>query len=68
MAEMHKAEEGYTVTMSAAEYDRLKTDLFEARALLEHFQFIAHGPGCICEWCEKRRVFLAAPASGGSDS
>jgi hypothetical protein len=59
MAEMHHDERGYTVTLTVAEYDALKADLAEARILLEHFRFIAHGPGCICAMCERRTAFLA---------
>lgn len=33
--------------------------LNEARELLLHFQFIAHGPGCACVMCEKRAAWLA---------
>lgn len=36
----------------------LKAQLIEARVLLSHFQFIAHGPGCKCEWCERRAAFF----------
>lgn len=40
------------------EIEQLKADLTEARHLLEEFRFIAHGPGCVCEMCERRRLFL----------
>lgn len=42
-----------------AQRDRLATRLKEARALLLHFQFIAHGPGCACAMCARRTAFLA---------
>jgi hypothetical protein len=37
----------------------LEAQLLEARELLLHFRFIAHGPGCICAMCEKRAAWLA---------
>lgn len=36
-----------------------EAELREARELLLHFQFIAHGPGCDCAMCERRTDFLA---------
>ena len=42
----------------ASDYDALAADLREARELLTHFRFIAHGPGCVCAMCEKRAAFL----------
>lgn len=59
MAEMHHDKRGYIVTLTNTEYDKLKMNLFEARDLILHFQFIAHGPGCACAMCEKRTAWLA---------
>lgn len=67
MAEMHHDKRGYTVTLTDAEYDRLKMDLFEARELLLHFRFIAHGPGCVCDMCQRRSAWLARFATEPSD-
>jgi hypothetical protein len=40
----------------------LESQLREARELILHFQFIAHGPGCDCAMCAKRTAFLARSA------
>lgn len=42
----------------------LETQLQEALELLEHFRYIAHGPGCDCEWCVKRDAFMARTHAG----
>lgn len=36
-----------------------ESQLREARELILHFRFIAHGPGCDCAMCEKRTAWLA---------
>jgi hypothetical protein len=35
-----------------------ESQLKEARELILHFQFIAHGPGCYCAMCVRRAAFL----------
>lgn len=39
-----------------------ESQLKEARELLLHFQFIAHGPGCVCAMCERRTAWLVRSA------
>jgi hypothetical protein len=46
----------------------IEAPLREARELLLHFRFIAHGPGCICAMCERRTAWLARfPAETGAE-
>jgi hypothetical protein len=53
--------------MTDAEHiEKLRAQLKEARELLEHFRYIAHGPGCICVMCERRNAFLTVTAPRSS--
>jgi hypothetical protein len=45
-----------------------EAQLQEARELLLHFQFIAHGPGCACVMCERRTAWLARTADKDAKS